>query len=155
MSNLGSTIVSAVVVIVLGVAGCGESDEPRTSGQTSPEESATTDMRTTQPSEGAVATEVSYSRSGGIAGEQTSYTFTADEPPPPGFTAQQQDEVLDAASDPTLRDLELEPLPKDLCCDLFVYEVTITWADGTSGTFATADGVAVPPALDALLQAAG
>ena len=162
MSKLATNAVAAAMTVLaaVGLAGCSEDDGTGGSAQHGAPSTTATDKTSADPastpsSDEEVATEVSISRSGGIAGGQTSYTFTAGEAPPEGFTAAQRDRVLEVASAPALRDLEPEPLPKDLCCDLFVYEITVTWDDGTTRTFTTADGVETHPALSALMRAAG
>lgn len=161
MTRWRTALTVAALAGVLGLAGCGEeTDEPGASGtsdtsSTAPEPSAPdTSESETAPAGEHQAVEVVYSRSGGIAGDLTSYTFAAGQPPPQGFTARQQERVLELASSPALQGLPEGKPPKDLCCDLFVYEVTITWADDGSRTFRTADSLDAPPPLDALIRAA-
>ena len=48
-------------------------------------------------------------------------------------------------------DLDEEYLPDDLCCDRFLYEVTITRA-GVTHTVTTIDAAAAPEALFTLIQ---
>jgi hypothetical protein len=159
MTTLKTTVTAVAAALVLGLAGCAEENDAGSPAGGS-DNSATPPGETPRESEASPsasqsATRVEYSRSGGIVGgEQATNTFVRGEEPPPGFTVAEQREVLQAAAAPALRDLPAKKLPKDLCCDLFVYQVTVTWSDGESRTFMAADGIDVAPALDHLLQAA-
>jgi hypothetical protein len=156
---------AVMALLALTLSGCGEDAGGAGSGgsggeattpaeTTSPTDPASTDSSTTDPAE-LTAEKVVYARSGGLTGDLLTFTFTAGEPPPDGFTAQQQQKILAAASSPELRELKTGELPKGLCCDLFIYEVTVTWSDGSSRAYATADGRDTPPALQRLMQVIG
>jgi hypothetical protein len=161
MTTLKTTLTLVAVALLVALGGCAEEDSSGSpnggGGATSPTPAAETSSKSepTQPPASQPVTRVEYSRSGGIVGgEQATNTFVRGQQPPPGFTPAEQREVFRAAAAPALRELPAEKLPKDLCCDLFVYQVTVTWSDGESRTFMAADGVDVAPALDTLLHAA-
>jgi hypothetical protein len=161
MTTLRTTVTAVAVALLLGLTGCAEDSDPDSqaggggNSATPPAETPAESESESPPSASQPATRVEYSRSGGIVGgEQATNTFVRGQAPPPGFTVAEQQEVLRAAAAPALRDLPAKKLPKDLCCDLFVYQVTVTWADGESRTYTAADGIDVAPALDHLLQVA-
>lgn len=95
---------------------------------------------------------VSYRRSGGLKAMTVSRVFRADAPPPQGFTATEVDGVLEAAQALVAAHAHVMPLPANTCCDRYVYNVTITLADGTTVTFTTVDGLQQPIAFDSLLS---
>lgn len=164
MTTFRAAVTATLVVTVLGACAAGETPEvasvgngtPTSTGQ-SPAEPGRTG-HTGQPghtieSEPATeATKVVYEQSGGIAGIYVRVVVAVSKPPPPGFTEEKVAAVLDAASNPALRQLEMTPLPKDPCCDRFGYDVTVTWADGSSRAFTTLSGVDQPPLFDDLLS---
>ena len=49
----------------------------------------------------------------------------------------------------------LEPVPKDTCCDRQEYTVLVTYADGTTETFRTLDGLQQPAVFEDLLGMLG
>jgi hypothetical protein len=160
MTTSRTALAAVAVALLVGLAGCAAEDDSGSqaegggNGTTQPTGTPPSTEPTTSPVSPS-AMRVEYSRSGGIAGgEQATYTFVRGQQPPPGFTAAEQREVLQAAAAPALRQLPPNKMPKDSCCDLFVYQVTVSWADGETRTFTTVDGMDVAPALDTLLQAA-
>lgn len=163
MTMIRAAMAATLLVTVLAACNDGEAPEvvtmstgtPTSTGG-SPAERGHTD-HTVQPgyttgSEPATeATKVVYEQSGGVAGIHVRVVVAASKPPPPGFTEEKVAAVLDAASNPALRRLQMTPLPKDTCCDRFGYDVTVTWADGSSRAFTTLSGVDQPPLFDDLL----
>lgn len=97
------------------------------------------------------AVSVTFKRSGGLAPTDETSVFAADKPVPSGRTRQEVRAVLEAASDPELIEAELEPMPKDQCCDRQTYVVSITWDDGSSRTYTSIDGVDQPQVFEELL----
>lgn len=95
---------------------------------------------------------VTYAVSGGLVPVDQRVVLSADAPPPAGYRRPDVEAVLDAASDPALRTLQMEPLPVDRCCDRREYVVTVRWSDGSSRTFRTLDGLDRPEAFDRLLR---
>ncbi len=81
--------------------------------------------------------------------------YSAERPPPPGTSQTDLDKILTAASDPALREADLTPVPKNPCCDLQSYQVTISYADGSSQTFRTVDGLQQPQVFENLLGMLG
>lgn len=98
------------------------------------------------------AVALTYRQKGGEEGLDKRYRFTVRKPPPAGFSRLEVNAALEDASDPSLRSLEMPPLPEDQCCDFYLYVVTITWADGTSRTYKAFSGGEQPPAFDRLLD---
>lgn len=100
------------------------------------------------------AVAVMFERSGGKAGLDEVNRFAAGAPPPAGASRARVRAVLQAASTRALKSMHLPRMPQNLCCDRFVYTVRISYADGSSRIFRTADGLHQPPQLRALLSAA-
>lgn len=98
------------------------------------------------------AVAVTYRQTGGEEALDKRYRFTVGKPPPAGFSRVEVKAALEAASDPSLRSLEMPPLPEDQCCDFYLYVVTISWADGTSRTYKSFSGDEPLPTFDRLLD---
>jgi hypothetical protein len=96
---------------------------------------------------------VSRDRSGGLKPTRVHRTFSADGPPPRGFTAADVDAALEAAEQFVASDPSLAPVPSAPCCDMYTYVVTITHVDGTSSSYETVDGLGQPPVFENLLSA--
>jgi len=95
---------------------------------------------------------VAYRQTGGLKGIDVQKIYSEDGPPPEGASAAEVDQVLDAASDPALQEADLKKVPKYPCCDLQEYTVTVTYADGSSQTFRTVDGLQQPAVFEDLLR---
>lgn len=107
-----------------------------------------------QPDPGQ-AVKLSFRKTGGLRGIDESTTYAVDAAPPAGSSKAEVRAILAAASDPGLRDVELEPVPKNACCDLQEYSVTVSYADGSSESFRTVDGLQQPPVFEDLLSMLG
>lgn len=96
--------------------------------------------------------------SGGFAGVDETWVLESDGTVfgPNGYTGAIGPEVravLEAAVDAAdFFDLDDEYLPDDLCCDRFLYELTLTRA-GVTHTVTTLDAAEAPESLFALIQA--
>lgn len=151
------TSVQALVSFVLVAAATGCAAEQPVDGagdrRNETSRSSTPPEQTTSPQEESSkqAVSVTFKRSGGLAPMDETSVFAADEPVPSGRTRQEVRAVLEAASDPQLIDAELEPMPKDQCCDRRTYVVSIAWDDGSSRTYTTIDGVEQPQVFEELL----
>jgi len=132
-------------MLVAGCASAGSVSEPV--GQPSSSVRPTT---ANPASSRAVA--VTYRQTGGEEALDKRYRFTVGKPPPAGFSRVEVKAALEAASDPSLRSLEMPPLPEDQCCDFYLYVVTISWADGTSRTYKSFSGDEPLPTFDRLLD---
>jgi hypothetical protein len=139
------------LVLVATVTGCAAEapsnrpgDRPAPSSQPRP---------TTSPGEESSkqAVSVTFRRSGGIAYTDETTVFAGDEPPPPGRTKAEVRAVLEAASDPELIDVDMEPMPKDQCCDRRTYVISVAWGDGSSRTYTSIDGLEQPQIFQELL----
>jgi hypothetical protein len=139
----------AALVLLAGVAACGSTDPSGTTPSGPP--TTSTGPVATPPHDFAMARSVTMIRSGGLMGGKTTVVFAAHRPPPDGFTATDVTAVLRAASSPLLK-TRPDPTPTNICCDRYVYLVTITWPDGTSDTLTTLDGSPQSPALTHLLR---
>ncbi|MBA3989458.1 MAG: hypothetical protein H0X54_00220 [Propionibacteriales bacterium] len=139
------------LVLAAAAAGCaaqdpsgGPSDRPTrisSSGPiTSPEQ---------QSSKQAVS--VTFRLSGGLEPTDETVVFAAGESLPSGRTKGEVRGVLEAASDPELVDVDMEPMPKDQCCDRQTYVVSIRWDDGSSRTYTSIDGLEQPQVFEELL----
>ena len=141
----------SLVLAAAAVAGCaaqdpsgGPSDRPtRTSSSgptTSPEQ---------QSSKQAVS--VTFRLSGGLEPTDETVVFAAGESLPSGRTKGEVRGVLESASDPELVDVDMEPMPKDQCCDRQTYVISIRWDDGSSRTYTSIDGLEQPQVFEELL----
>ena len=147
----------AAVILTVSMTGC-VSDDSDYSGDASPTVSESSPAPSDPPSEpdgDSEAVSVSYRKTGGLKPVDVRMTYSEDGPPPDGVSAKEVDEVLAAASDPALREADLEPVPKDTCCDRQEYTVLVTYADGTSVTFRTLDGLQQPAVFEDLLGMLG
>jgi len=149
MNRIAQLFVS--LVLAAAAAGCaaqdpsgGPSDRPTrisSSGPiTSPEQ---------QSSKQAVS--VTFRLSGGLEPTDETVVFAAGESLPSGRTKGEVRGVLEAASDPELVDVDMEPMPKDQCCDRQTYVVSIRWDDGSSRTYTSIDGLEQPQVFEELL----
>ena len=150
----------AAVILAVGMTGCGSEDsgDSADSGDSSPtvsESSPAPSDPSTEPGEDSQAVAVSYRKTGGLKPVDVRMTYSEDGQPPDGVSAEEVDQVLAAASDPALREAELEPMPKNTCCDRQEYTVLVTYADGTSETFRTLDGLQQPAVFEDLLGMLG
>ena len=154
-----TTFARALIVLLLCIAGCADTDpsvDP--SASSGPEETSSStpgsgpDSSPAPDSDGVDATSVSYTRSGGLRPTKLHVVFAADQPPPEGYTQADVDQILRTASDPRFRDLQMEPMPANPCCDLYSFNVTITWEGGQTRTFSSVDGVDQPALFDKLLR---
>jgi hypothetical protein len=63
--------------------------------------------------------------------------------------------LMALAASPEFRALKPSYLPSNPCCDRITSEVTVTYADGTTQTVVTMDGVEVPAVLTKVIQLTG
>ena len=139
------------VVLVASIVGCaaeepsdGPRDRPAPTNSSSP---------TTSPEEqgSKQAVSVTFSRSGGLKPTDETAVFAADSPLPSGRTRGEVRGVLEAASDPELIQVDMEPMPKDQCCDRQTYVISVRWDDGSSRTYTSIDGLEQPQVFEELL----
>ena len=109
------------------------------------------------PPEGQAASQeisISYHRSGGFAGTDDTWTISADgavshqgQTPgtPEQLTAAQMAELTAAIRAANFMSLEDSYVPKDSCCDRYLYEITVT-IGGHSKTVRTIDASPTAPA---------
>jgi hypothetical protein len=100
------------------------------------------------PHDFALADQVTVRKSGGLKPVREELVFAADKRAPRGFTQHDVQAILAAAADP---DLKTVPTPRDICCDQYLYRVTIVYPDTTSTTFTAVRGVGNSPAVEHLL----
>ena len=94
-------------------------------------------------------------KSGGVAGIMETWEMSAQASPPSGMSPADARKVLAIASSDEFRSMTSEAVPSDYCCDQFHYEVTVTYADGSTAHHETADGLDQPAPLRALISAFG
>jgi Emfourin len=109
------------------------------------------------PLEGQAASReitISYHRSGGFSGTDDTWTLSADgtvshqgqtSGTPEQLTAAQMAELTAAISAANFMSLDDSYVPKDTCCDRYLYEITVT-IDGHSKTVRTIDASPTAPA---------
>jgi hypothetical protein len=98
------------------------------------------------------AVNVTYTRAGGKTGHIETVQIAAGKAAK-GYDKAEVRGVLAAASRPELRTLHLPLMPQDLCCDRYTYTVRVSWSDGSTKIFRTADGLRQPSVLRRLLAA--
>jgi hypothetical protein len=149
MNTIPRLLVCLVCVAVLG--GCATSDTSGDGG------SAASDRTTAPKSAPAGSADqrvaaVSFRRSGGLKPVNVTRVFRADSAPPQGFSKADVAGVLRAAQALVSADAKVRPLPKNTCCDMYEYSVSIVLADGTTKTYQTVDGLNQPKAFADLLS---
>jgi hypothetical protein len=127
------------------------STEPEATPPSEPEPAPTSEPEPEPPPEPEPSTEpaasvrsVAVTRSGGFAGDHQTWQVGASDP---GHRA-----VFDAADVDALEGAEGSP-GKPPCCDLFQYNVTVRYSDGTVESFRVHDGAPADPALTHLISA--
>jgi hypothetical protein len=153
---------AALLIGLLAATGCGAADPDdggtgdATVTESGPSTTPSGSTGSTSSSDAASqAVSLTYHKTGGLRPTDETLLYSEDGPRPDGVTAAEVDQVLTAASNPELRDLQLEPMPKYPCCDLQEYTVTISYADGSSESFRTVDGVQQPELFENLLSMLG
>jgi len=153
MKRFVQVLLSAVLAVT--ATSCGSEEPPDGQGDRPSQRpgSSVPPDQTTSPEEqdSKKAVSVTFRRSGGLKPTDESSVFAAGKPLPSGRTRGEVRSVLEAASDPKLINAELEPMPKDQCCDRQTYVVSITWDDGSSRTYTTIDGVQQPQVFEEFL----
>ncbi len=96
-----------------------------------------------------------FRRTGGIRPTTVNLVYAANREAPAGTSSADVQDILSAASNPQLRNVELTPVPKNTCCDRQEYVVLITYADGTTTSFRTLDGLQQPRVFEHLLSMLG
>lgn len=142
MRVLGALLLSTAVASCSSDGGSRATTDP--ASPTSATESETSP-------EAARVVSVTYKRSGGITGVSEVRRFTLS-PAYRGPDRAAVEAIMRAASNPRLATVPMTPLPKNTCCDRFLYVVKIDWDDGTSRTYKTLDGVRQPLVFDRLLH---
>jgi hypothetical protein len=148
-------VVTAVAVLALTAACGSEESSPQAGTDTA---STHTSSGTTSTSAGdgeTQAVQVVLRRTGGLRPTQLTLVYAADTPPPGNATEADVHDVLAAASNPALHDADMTRVPKNTCCDRQFYSVTITYADGSTRTFSTLDGLQQPKVFERLLSMLG
>lgn len=149
MNRIVQLLVS--LVLVAAVAGCaaedpsgGPSDRPTPTSSSGP---------TTSPEQqgSKQAVSVTFRLSGGLDPTDETAVFAAGRSLPSGRTRGEVRDVLEAASDPELVDVAMEPMPKDQCCDRQTYVISIRWDDGSSRSYTSIDGLEQPQVFEELL----
>lgn len=147
MNRHVNILVSLLLSTVL--AGCAAGAQPEGSGDR-PAPSST--QRQTPPERSSKqAVSVTFKQSGGIAAMDETVVFAAGRPVPGGRTKADVREVLELASNPELINADLEPMPKDTCCDRRTYVMSILWDDGSRRVYTSLDGLEQPRVFEELL----
>lgn len=92
-------------------------------------------------------------RGGGLAGGSTTWRVAAGAVPPSNISRADARRVLRIAGSPAFRSMQGLTVPAGLCCDRFLYDITVHYADGSVRHFKTADGLDRPVPLGQLLEA--
>jgi len=92
-------------------------------------------------------------KSGGVTGIMETWEVSGQASPPSGMSPADARKVLAIASSDEFRSMTSEAVPSDYCCDQFHYEVTVTYADGSTLRYETAEGLDRPEPLTRLIAA--
>ncbi len=145
----GPRVAAAASLLLL--SGCASAATSGSSSSGGPMTATPSPSVTTPRTDRAVV--VVFERSGGKTGRADIRRFAANAPPPKGATKARLREVLSVASRPSVRSMHLALMPQILCCDRYTYTVRVTYGDGASRIFRTADGLHQPPPLRHLISA--
>ncbi len=148
------SVAGLALSLLLVTAACGSEDSTPAAGGSAGTVSESTSAATT-PSTDTQAVTVVFRRTGGIRPTTVNLVYAANREAPAGANSADVQAVLQAASDPELREAELAPVPKNTCCDRQEYVVLITYADGTTKSFRTLDGLQQPKVFEDLLSMLG
>ena len=153
----------ALLAVLAGCADADPGDKPGDVGEpgsgsspstdASPSTTGSPDTGKPSPVPGKQAVSVTLRVEGGLRPTDETQVFASDEPPPPGHNAADVARALELASDPRLLDVAMTKVSKDACCDLQTYRVTVTYADDTSRTYLSRDGLQQPRPFEQLLSA--
>ena len=128
-------MLSLLSALVAG--GCGADSGSAPASDRSPESSAAT------PSDVTVES-VTVRQSGGIAGVDQTWRVTSETPGSQRvFAAARNEAVLDSHGSKA----------PEVCCDFFLYHISIQYSDGRAVQLSATDGAPVDPAVQALLDA--
>lgn len=102
------------------------------------------------PPETARATGASLHTTGGVAGVDTVASLTRSDPG--ALDATSSDRLFTLLADPSFAALQPSYLPSNTCCDHFQYDLTVSYADGsTKQVTALSDQKDLPPVLTEVL----
>ena len=141
--RLFATLVCAVVL-----AGCGSTAD-QAADSSGGGHSAT---QSTPQTTGDAVVSVSVRRSGGLKPIAVSRVFSAGHAPPQGFSKADVEKVIRAAQAFVAAAPKIRPVPANICCDRYLYIVSIQLADGTTKTFTSVDGLNQPKLFGDLLS---
>lgn len=150
MRNIARILATVSVLVV--VSACG-TDSGGDDGTASSNSQSSTSPDESSDDSGSAVVSVSLHRTGGLKPVTVNRVFSADTAPPPGYDEGDVTAALAAASNFTRAGIQVTPVPSNTCCDRYTYDVTITYADGSSKRFTTIDGLQQPKVFAMLLQA--
>lgn len=146
---------AGLLTVVMSLAACGSTDSTGGGAASTTSTPAQTSGSAGQLPDPGQAVRVSFRKTGGLRPADETVTYAADGVPPSGSSRADVRAILGVASNPELRTVDLKPPPKNPCCDLQEYTVLITYADGSTATFRTVDGLQQPPVFEDLLSMLG
>jgi hypothetical protein len=139
------------LLCALVLSSCG-SDTPAGSGPAHSSGTTTTTSSSPAKPAGDRVASVALRRSGGLKPTPVTRVFTAGEAPPKGYSTDDLARVLRAAQALADSHQKIQPLPASTCCDRFVYSVSIRFADGSTKSYSTVDGLNQPRIFRVLLS---
>ncbi|MDQ3095787.1 MAG: hypothetical protein M3Q82_07500 [Actinomycetota bacterium] len=149
MNRIAQLLVS--LVAAAAIAGCAAED-PAGGPSERPTPTSSSGPTTAPEQQGSKqAVSVTFRLSGGLDPTDETAVFATGGSLPSGRTRGEVRGVLEAASDPELVDVDMEPMPKDQCCDRQTYVISIRWDDGSSRTYTSIDGLEQPQVFEELL----
>jgi hypothetical protein len=143
----------ATLSVLVVVSACGSESGSDSDAASSNSSSSTSSEGSTDTASGSSVVSVSLHRTGGLKPGTVNRIFAADAAPPNGFDTADVQTALSAAAALSAADVEVSPIPANTCCDRYAYTVTIEYADGTTKTFSTIDGLPQPKVFELLLRA--
>ncbi len=148
------SVAGLALTLLLVTTACGSGDSTPSVGAPAGTVTGSTTAPTTASTD-TQAVSVVFRRTGGLRPTTVNLVYAADREAPAGASSADVGAILEAASDPRLREAELTPVPKNTCCDRQEYVVLITYADGTTASFRTLDGLQQPKVFEDLLSILG
>lgn len=109
-------------------------------------------VSTTGASSDSDVDSVRLKRTGGLKPITIKRVFSVDARPPKGYSASDVADVIDAAQAFLASGADVTPLPGSPCCDRYLYQVTVTLADGSAESYQTLEGLKQPDAFQNLLS---
>lgn len=143
MNTLLSGLAALSLLIV--VSSCGSEDAANAPSSAEP-------ASTTGVSSDSDVDSVRLKRTGGLKPVTIKRVFSVDARPPKGYSASDVTRVIGAAQAFIASSVDVTPTPGSPCCDSYLYQVTVTLADGSAESYQIVEGLKQPDGFQNLLR---